>query len=129
MRPDVQVTIPAELLNRSNISLTSVASSSAGGGIHIPAVVEPNAYRQVTVTSLVSGRILTVSADLGASVRRGQILARIHSADLSEAEQRFVAARAMLEARQRASSGRSSPGSTAKGTPAEASRAENCSRP
>jgi RND family efflux transporter MFP subunit len=64
-------------------------------------VVAPNAYRQVTVTPLVSGRITRVDANLGDRVRRGQTIALIYSPQLAEAQTRYLSARAMLEAHDR----------------------------
>ena len=44
-------------------------------GVRAPGVVEANAYKQVVVTPVVSGRITRVTADLGQHVQRGQTLA------------------------------------------------------
>jgi RND family efflux transporter MFP subunit len=69
--------------------------------MRLPGVVEPNAYRLVTVTPLVGGRVTRVSAELGAHVRRGQTLAQIYSPELAEAQTKYVSARAMLDAHDR----------------------------
>jgi RND family efflux transporter MFP subunit len=63
-------------------------------------VVEPNAYRQVVVTPVVSGRITSVAADLGQHVERGQILARIFSPELADSQARYISARAELDAHE-----------------------------
>jgi RND family efflux transporter MFP subunit len=63
-------------------------------------VVEANAYKQVVVTPLVSGRITRVAADLGQHVRQGQTMAEIFSPELAEAETRYISARAELEAHE-----------------------------
>jgi RND family efflux transporter MFP subunit len=55
----------------------------------------------VAVTPLVAGRVTRVSAELGASVRRGQTLAQIYSPELAEAQTKYVSAKAMLEAHDR----------------------------
>jgi RND family efflux transporter MFP subunit len=64
-------------------------------------VIEPNAYKQVVVTPLVSGRVRRVFVALGESVHAGQPLAEIFSPELAEAETRFVSARAELAAHER----------------------------
>ena len=99
--PDVVVSLTAEAVKRAGIVVAPVASGTSAGGIRLPGVVEPNAYRQVTVTPLVAGRVTRVSAELGANVRRGQSLAQIYSPELAEAQTKYVSARAMLEAHDR----------------------------
>ena len=99
--PDVIVPLSAEAVERAGIVVASVASGTSAGGIRLPGVVEPNAYREVAVTPLVAGRVTRVSAELGASVRRGQTLAQIYSPELAEAQTKYVSAKAMLEAHDR----------------------------
>jgi RND family efflux transporter MFP subunit len=96
--PDVVVPLSPETVDRAGIVVAAVASGTSAGGIRLPGIVEPNAYRQVAVTPLVGGRVTRVSTELGASVRRGQTLAQIYSPGLAEAQTRYVSARAMLEA-------------------------------
>ena len=99
--PDVVVRLTAESVERAGIVVTPVGSGIPAEGIRLPGVVEPNAYREVAVTPLVAGRVTRVSAELGASVRRGQTLARIYSPELAEAQTKYVSAKAMLEAHDR----------------------------
>jgi cobalt-zinc-cadmium efflux system membrane fusion protein len=99
--PDVVVPLSAEAVERAGIVVAPVASGTFAGGIRLPGVVEPNAYREVAVTPLVAGRVTRVSAELGASVRRGQTLAQIYSPELAEAQTKYVSAKAMLEAHDR----------------------------
>jgi membrane fusion protein, heavy metal efflux system len=98
---DVVVTLTPEAVKRAGIIVAPVASGTPAGGIRLPGVVEPNAYRQVSVTPLVAGRVTRVSAELGAGVHRGQTLAQIYSPGLAEAQTKYVSARAMLEAHDR----------------------------
>lgn len=99
--PDVVVSLTAEAMQRAGIVVAPVASGTFGGGIRLPGVVEPNAYRQVAVTPLVAGRVTDVSAELGSSVRRGRTLAQIYSPELAEAQTTYVSVRAMLDAHSR----------------------------
>jgi cobalt-zinc-cadmium efflux system membrane fusion protein len=99
--PDVVVRLTAEAVKRAGIVVTPVASSTSAGGLRLPGVVEPNAYRQVVVTPLVSGRVTRVAVELGARVRQGQSLAQIYSPGLAEAQTKYVSAKAMLEAHDR----------------------------
>jgi RND family efflux transporter MFP subunit len=98
--PDVVVSLAPEAVERAGIIVAPVASTE-GGGIRLPGVVAPNAYRQVVVTPLVAGRVTRVSAELGAKVRRGQTLAQIYSPELAEAQTKYVSAKAMLDAHDR----------------------------
>jgi RND family efflux transporter MFP subunit len=99
--PDLIVPLRADAVERAGIVVAPVASGTSAGGIRLPGVVEPNAYREVAVTPLVAGRVTRVSAELGANVRRGQTLAQIYSPELAEAQTKYVSAKAMLEAHDR----------------------------
>ena len=97
---DVVVTISKEGIERAGITVTTVAGGTTSGGLRVPGVVEPNTYKQVIVTPLVSGRVTRVTAELGQHVQRGQTIAQIFSPDLAEAQTRYISARAMLEAHE-----------------------------
>ena len=98
--PDVVITLAPEAVDRAGITVTPVTAGSAYGGLRAPGVVEPNAYKEVVVTPLVSGRITRVAAELGQHVKRGQTIAQIFSPELAEAQTRYVSARAELEAHE-----------------------------
>src|SRR4029077_5476637 len=59
-----------------------------------PAGVQPNAYKNVDVTSLVSGRVTQVRAELGQRVMLNEVLATVYSPELADAQTAFIAARA-----------------------------------
>ena len=99
--PDVVVTLSKEGIERAGITVTTVTTATTSGSLRAPGVVEPNAYRQVIVTPLVSGRITRVTAELGQHVQRGQTIAQIFSPELAESQTRYISARAMLEAHER----------------------------
>lgn len=98
--PDVVVTLSQEAVDRAGVTVTTVAAGSLSGGLRAPGVVEPNAYKQVVVTPVVSGRITRVEAELGQHVQRGRTLAQIFSPELAEAQTRYISARAELEAHE-----------------------------
>lgn len=98
---DVVVTLTKEGLDRAGIAVTPVTTQRMAEGLRLPGVVEPNAYRQVSVTPLVNGRVLSVSVQLGDHVRRGQSVARVYSPEIAEARTKYVAARSMLDAHER----------------------------
>lgn len=99
--PDLRLTLTKESIERAGIVVSRVKASTSGGGLRVPAVVEPNAYRSVVVTPVVAGRLTAVSAQLGQQVRRGQTLAQVHSPELAETQSRYVSARAELDAHER----------------------------
>ena len=99
--PDVVVPISEEEIARAGIRTAVVAAGQGTVEIRLPGEIEANAYKQVNVTPLVSGRVTQVSAELGAHVKRGQSIAQVYSPELAEAQTRYVAARAMLDAHDR----------------------------
>ena len=98
--PDVVVTLSQEAVERAGITATAMSAGTTSGGVRAPGVVEANAYKQVVVTPVISGRITRVVADLGQRVRQGQMLAQIFSPELADAQTRYISARAELEAHE-----------------------------
>jgi RND family efflux transporter MFP subunit len=99
--PDLAITLSREAVDRAGIVVAPIGEGESAGGLRLPGVVEPNAYRQVTVTPLVAGRITRVLVELGEQVTRGQTLAQVFSPELAEAQTRYTSARAELEAHER----------------------------
>jgi RND family efflux transporter MFP subunit len=95
------LTLSDEAIERAGIVVASVTASDDADRVRIPGVVQPNAYREVTVTPLVGGRITRVLAELGQQVRRGQTMAEVYSPELAEAQTRYLSAQAALEAHER----------------------------
>ena len=99
--PDVAISLSEEAIKRAGIVVAAVESAPLTATLRLPAVVEPNAYKQVTVTPLVSGRVTKVLVELGAQVRQGQTMATVFSPELAESQTRFIAASAELDAHER----------------------------
>jgi RND family efflux transporter MFP subunit len=99
--PDVVVPLTKEAADHAGIELTRVATASVSDTLRLPGTVEPNAYRQVSVTPLVAGRVVVASAQLGDRVRKGQSLAQVYSPEVAEARTKYVSAKAMLDAHDR----------------------------
>ena len=98
--PDVVVTLSQEAVDRAGVTIATVTAGNMSGGLRAPGVVEPNAYKQVAVTPVVSGRITRVAAELGQHVQQGQTLAQIFSPELADAQTRYISTRAELEAHE-----------------------------
>jgi cobalt-zinc-cadmium efflux system membrane fusion protein len=94
------VTLTPEMAARAGIALSTVTAGSAAAELRLPGIVQPNAYKEVAVTSLVPGRITQVQAELGARVAAQQPLATVYSPELAEAQTAFIAARAEQVAHQ-----------------------------
>jgi RND family efflux transporter MFP subunit len=99
--PDIVVPLSQDAAARAGIVVAPVAGGTSASEIRLPGVIQPNAYRQVVVTPLVTGRVTRVGAALGDGVRRGQTLAQIYSPELADAQTRYVSAQAMLDAHDR----------------------------
>jgi cobalt-zinc-cadmium efflux system membrane fusion protein len=90
----IVVTLTPEMADRAGIGTATATPGTAAAQLRIPGVVQPNAYREVVVTSLVAGRVTQVHAELGARVNAQDPLATIYSPELAEAQTAFIAARA-----------------------------------
>ena len=91
---DRAVTLTPEMMSRAGIKTVAAVKGTATTGLHLPGVVQPNAYKDVKVTALVSGRITQVRAELGQHVMPSEPLATIYSPELADAQTACIAARA-----------------------------------
>jgi membrane fusion protein, heavy metal efflux system len=98
---DIVVPLTKDAVDRAGLVVTAVSTQAQAEDVLLPGTVEPNAYGQVSVTPLVGGRVVRVSAQLGDRVRRGQSIAQVYSPELADARTKYVAARSMLEAHDR----------------------------
>ena len=96
--PDVAITLSGDAVERAGIVVSPVSVSETTGKLRLAGVVEPNAYRQVVVTPLVSGRVTRVMVMLGEQVARSTPLADIYSPDLAEIQTRYLSMRAEFQA-------------------------------
>jgi cobalt-zinc-cadmium efflux system membrane fusion protein len=94
----VEVTLTTDAIARAGIKTAVVRSEATNSAISLPGTVTSNAYRETKLTALVGGVVRSVSAELGAQVSRGQPLAVVFSSELADAQMKYLAAQAMLEA-------------------------------
>ena len=94
-----KVTLTADQLQHAGIKVEPVGEKAAPemASQMATGVVQPNAYHETPVISLVSGIVRSVRAELGQSVGRGQTLAVVSSNELAETESRYVTAFAELD--------------------------------
>jgi cobalt-zinc-cadmium efflux system membrane fusion protein len=96
----VQVT--AALQQKWGITVGVADRTTARVVVTLPGVLRLDERRTVQVTSLLDGKVVSVGAELGAVVARGQVLATIHTPALAQAKTAFLqaATRAELAARE-----------------------------
>lgn len=91
------VSLSPEMVARAGISTALVRAGGAASTWRSPGSVAANAYRQVVVTPVASGRVTAVMTELGQRVTEGQPLVEIYSPALAEAERAYLSARSDLE--------------------------------
>jgi RND family efflux transporter MFP subunit len=99
-RPAEQkLTLTPDQLQRAGIKIELVGEKAAPemAAQMATGIVQPNAYHETPVISLVGGIVRSVRAELGQSVGRGQTLAVVSSNELAETESRYVTAFAELD--------------------------------
>ena len=96
--PDVVITLSDEAVKKAGVVVTAATEAAAASRIRLSGVVEPNAYRQVVVAPLVSGRVTRVAVMLGERVAANTPLVEIYSPDLADAQTRYLSMRAEFQA-------------------------------
>jgi len=91
---DRQLTLSEEALTRAGIVVVAVQRGSDGASRRLPGVVEPHGYRVVDVTTLMSGSVMEVRAELGQVIRQGTVVARLRSPELTDEVRRWLTIRA-----------------------------------
>lgn len=97
----VEVSLTPEAVTRAGIKTATVAAVDATASVQVPASVMANAYREVKVTPIIAGVVTKVQVELGTAVKRGAPLATLFSAELAEAQTKYLSMTAMIEADQK----------------------------
>jgi len=90
------VRLKPEALADAGIEVAPVARGEFRLHRDFPATVQPNENELAEVTTLISGRVVTVHVDVGQDVKKDALLAMIHSMDLGVAEGAYLKAAAKL---------------------------------
>jgi len=93
-----EIVLTPDMIQRAGIRIVEAKKGTATTRLHLPGVVQPNAYKNIDVTSLVAGRITQVRAELGQRVMQNEVLATVYSPELADAQTAFIAARSQLAA-------------------------------
>ncbi len=92
------ISIAPDVLARAGIRTELVQTRSMAAHVRLPGRVEPNAYAQTTIQAVTAGRITAWSAELGTSVKAGQVLGQLYAPEVAEQERILLAMRAELDA-------------------------------
>lgn len=93
-----EVVLAPEAVTRAGIKTAQAEVMAAQAVIRLPGTIMADAYREVKVVAVVGGIITRVHVELGTSVKRGAPLATLFSAELAEAQTKYLSMRAMLTA-------------------------------
>ncbi|NGZ97639.1 MAG: hypothetical protein CV089_16220 [Nitrospira sp. WS110] len=85
-----------EELSRIQLELVPVAQGQILSHRQFPATVQANQNELAEVTTLIRGRVVKVHVDVGQDVKKGALLAMLHSVDLGVAEGEYLKAGARL---------------------------------
>lgn len=90
------VRLTPEELSRIQLELVPVAQGKILSHRQFPATVQANQNELAEVTTLIRGRVVKVHVDVGQDVKKGALLAMLHSVDLGVAEGDYLKAGARL---------------------------------
>ena len=85
-----------EEVSRTSIEVMPVARGQFRLVREFPATIRANGNELAEVTTLIRGRVVKVQVDVGADVKKGDLLALLHSTDLGLAEGAYLKASARL---------------------------------
>jgi cobalt-zinc-cadmium efflux system membrane fusion protein len=95
---EVEVVLSPEAVAQAGIKMEEVTVVERGTSVQVPGTIMANAYREVKVFPIVGGIVTKLHAQLGTVVKRGVPLATLFSAELAEAQTKYLSAKAMVEA-------------------------------
>lgn len=95
------VHVSKEAMQKNDIRVGKATAGRLGGGVEAPAEVSFQPDKVAHVTLLVPGRVTSVKVNLGDKVKRGETLAIVESAELSEAQGASAQARAAFDIAQK----------------------------
>lgn len=93
-----EITLTRDAVARAGIQVIPVTLRTLGASFTVPGTVTSNSYRETKVNTVAGGIVRQVTAELGANVHRGDVLAVVFSAELAEAQTKYLSMRAMLAA-------------------------------
>lgn len=95
---DIVITLTPEAVTRAGIRTARPTLGPLAGVITVPGTVEPNSYNEVMVRSVAAGQVRSVTVELGSQVKRGDVVATIHSPELADTVRQYLSMRSEFEA-------------------------------
>jgi membrane fusion protein, heavy metal efflux system len=95
---EVEVVLSPEAVAQAGIKTAEATVVEPRISVQVPGTVMANAYREVKVFPIAGGIVTKVHVELGTAVKRGAPLATLFSAELAEAQTKYLSAKAMVEA-------------------------------
>jgi len=89
--------VPIALQQKWGITVGQPARTATASAVTLPGVLRLDERHTVQITSLLEGKVMSLGAELGASVRKGQVLITIHAPALAQAKTAFLQAAARSE--------------------------------
>ena len=101
--PAAQAPPPVQVENEGGVSLITVdrpnrfpvataTAYQATSTLNVTGTVNPDISRQIPVISIASGRVVAIHTQIGASVKKGQLLMEVQSTDISNAFDQYLKA-------------------------------------
>ena len=96
------ITIAPDQVDKIGLKVETVGETLSSEAMSVAAtgVIQPNAYRESPVISLLGGVLRRVTGELGQNVARGQTLAVIFSDELAASQSRYLALQTDAQAAQ-----------------------------
>lgn len=93
MTAEQTITIPPDQVEKIGLKIESVGETLSSEAMTVAAtgVIQPNAYKETPVISLLGGVLRSVSGELGQNIGRGQSVAVIFSDELAASQSRYLA--------------------------------------
>jgi cobalt-zinc-cadmium efflux system membrane fusion protein len=93
--------VTAELQRQWGVTIGQASRTTSTGEVTLSGVLRLDEQHTAQISSLLDGQVVSIGADLGATVRRGQVLATIHAPALAQAKTAFLQAASKLELARR----------------------------
>jgi membrane fusion protein, heavy metal efflux system len=84
--------VPVDLQKKWGLATAPVSRLTVTGAVTLPGVIALNQQRTADISAVLEGRVVSIGADLGDQVRKGQVLAVLHSPALAQAQSAFLQA-------------------------------------
>lgn len=84
------LTLDQAMVERAGLKTVTISRQPVASSLRTTATVQPDSYYETPIMPLVDGRVTKVNVQLGDQVREGQILATIFSAELAEAQMKYL---------------------------------------